>query len=638
MANTTHSHSGSASGHAGDHTPHATPVARLSKLGRLEKNDLTVLIVYTVVAGLLALIVPLTAQALVNIIAANVFAQPLVVLSLLVLGSLLLVGLLQVAKMRLVEVLQQRVFARTSLEMAYHLLRVRSAALRDEYAPELVNRFFDILTVQKALSKLLFDGLAALLQAGVGLILLAVYNPLLFGFDILLLLCMAIIFGVLGWGGLRTSIKESKEKYHVADWLEEIARCHASFKLHGNADYLVSRADDLILRYIKARNSHFSVLVRQSAGYYLFQAVASAGILAAGGWLVINRELTLGQLVAAQIVVVSLLAALEKIIRQIDQVFDLLTGLDKIGHVLDLATERTNGNPLIGMVPASETGITGASIRLQDVCFSYQPGMEILTDVSFEVAPGERVCLVGTSGSGKTTITSLLCGLEEPSKGIVAIDESDIREWNLTSLRRTVSRVGTETDIFDGTITDNVTIGRTEVTPTDVREALGQAQMTPDLSRMPQGTQTMLVSGGQNISHGQAQRILIARAIVGKPRVLILDEAFNAVEEATANEIRDALFDPAMGWTIFAVSHNPETVARCSRVLILSEGRVVEEGAPMELALKRDSRFCCLFPTLGRTLRNFEEPMPATGRATAGGSEGHSRSDDSARRVKEATK
>ncbi len=586
-------------------TEHKTPIDRLVALLKLERSDISVLAVYTVVAGLLALIVPLTAQALVNLIAANVLVQPLVVLTLLVLGALVLVGILQVAKMRLVETIQQRVFARTSLQMAQHLIAVRESALRGEYAPELVNRFFDVLTVQKALSKLLFDGFAAFLQAIIGLVLLASYSPLLFGFDLILIVSMTFIIGILGWGALRTSIKESKEKYHVADWLEEIARCHAGFKLHGAKGYLVSRADDLVVRYLKARDAHFRVLVRQSFGYYLFQAVASAGIIAAGGYLVINRELTLGQLVAAQIVVVSLLAALEKLIRQGEQVFDLLTGLDKIGHVLDLETERDGGNPRIGTAAADETGAgrDGAAVYIHDLRFSYAPGSEILSGLNLTIAPGERVGLVGSSGAGKTTLTSLLCGLEEPSHGIVAVDGADVREWDLTNLRRHVSRVGNDVEIFDGTITENITVGRDYVTPERVNRALELSHLSADLARMPHGTQTALVTGGKNLSRGQVQRVLISRAIAGEPRLLILDEAFNAVDEKTGNAIRDALFAPENPWTIFSVTHNAETVIRCSRVVVLDEGRIVEEGEPMRLARQPDSALCRLFPSLGDSLR-----------------------------------
>ena len=329
--------------HASHGGAHPTPVGRLLQFLRTEKGDMLTLIAYTTIAGVLALVVPLTAQALVNTIAADVLVQPLVVLSLLTLVGLGLSGILQLMKLSLAEVLQQRLFARTALDMADKLPRLLGSSLRGEYAPELVNRFFDTLTVQKALSKLLLDGLAALLQALVGLALLAFYSPYLLGLDIAILISVAFVVGVLGVGGLRTSLQESQEKYRVAGWLEDMARCQADLKLHGTNSYLLQRADHSVMGYLAARQSHFRILWRQAFGNYVFQAFAAAAVLAVGGWLVINRELTLGQLVAAQLVVVALLAAIDKLIRQADQVFDLLTGLEKVGHVLDMPTERTGG-------------------------------------------------------------------------------------------------------------------------------------------------------------------------------------------------------------------------------------------------------------------------------------------------------
>lgn len=576
-----------------DSHEHPTPVTRLVRLLAEERDDMTALIAYTIVAGLLALAVPLAAQMLVNTIAANVLLQPLVVLTLLVFGGMALSGMVQLIKLALVERLQQRVFARAALQVADRLLRARASALRGEYAPELVNRFFDVLTIQKALAKLLVDGLTVTLQALVGLVLLGVYNPLLLGFDIFVLLFAALIVGVLGWNGLRTSIAESKEKYHVADWLEEIARCQTSLKLHGEANYLLSRADSDVVRYIKARGSHFKVTWRQAAGSYLFQALASAGVLAVGGWLVINRQITLGQLVAAQIIVVSVLAALDKLVRQSDQVFDLLTGLDKLGHVTDLETEREGGITL-------DNGTEGLSVVCRGVRFSYRPGDEILAGINLTLKPGERVSLVGASGAGKSTLAALFCGLEEPSHGTVELGGVEVRAADLASLRQAVTAVGYTNEIFAGTIEENVRVGRAYVSHTDVRRALEIAQLEDDIAKMPGGTSTPLVSGGGNLSRGQVQRLLIARAIAGRPRLLILDEAFTGIDERTATRILDAVFAPENPWTIIDISHEAEVVLRAGTVHVLENGRIVESGSPVELARREASAFASLFPQLSR--------------------------------------
>ncbi len=577
--------------HASHGAHHPTPVGRLLQFLRTEKGDMLTLIAYTTIAGVLALVVPLTAQALVNTIAADVLVQPLVVLSLLTLIGLGLAGILQLMKLSLAEVLQQRLFARTALDMADKLPRLLGSSLRGEYAPELVNRFFDTLTVQKALSKLLLDGLAALLQALVGLVLLAFYSPYLLGLDIAILICVAFVVGVLGVGGLRTSLQESQEKYRVAGWLEDMARCQADLKLHGTNSYLLDRADSSVMGYLAARQSHFRILWRQAFGNYVFQAFAAAAVLAVGGWLVINRELTLGQLVAAQLVVVALLAAIDKLIRQADQVFDLLTGLEKVGHVLDMPTERTGGLA----VPRDADKAPALAVR--GVRFSYAPDRETLTGLTLSVAPGERVCIVGQSGAGKSTLASLIVGLETPTHGEITVGGVDVRDADLTDLRRIVSLARADDAVFDGTLEENIAVGRSYVSHADVRDAIEIAQLSGDVARLPQGVSTPLISGGQPLSRGQRQRLLLARALAGRPRFLLLDEAFNGMDEAMATKVLSGIYAPERDWSILAVTHKAEAVMRSQTVYVLHQGEIVETGAPETLARTPDSRFAALFPT-----------------------------------------
>ncbi len=576
-----------------------------------DRSDLAVLFAYIMVTGIFVLAVPLAAQALVNTIAAGFSLQPLIVLTLLVLGGLLFAGVLRLLQLSIVETLQQRVFARVALQLANRLPRVRQQALSEGYAPELVNRFFDVLTIQKTFSKLLLDGVAAALQATVGLILVAFYNPLLLGFALFILASFFFISVGLGFGGLRTSIHESIQKYRVADWLEELARCHASFKMHAGGSFLTDRADALVMDYIAARRSHFVVVFRQAVGNYFFQAVASAGTLGIGGWLVINRQLTLGQLVAAELVVVSVLSAMDKLIKQAEQVYDLLTALDKVGHVTDLPLEREDGAPL----PA---GTAGARVLCRGVRFSYRPGAEVLAGLDLQLQPGERVSLVGISGAGKSTLAALLCGLEEPSHGAVEINGMEVRSATLPSLRRVVSLVSDDQEIFSGTLEENVRVGRAHVSHEDMRWALEIAQLTDELSLLPYGTKTRLVSGGNNLSHGQAQRLLIARAIVDRPQLLILDEAFTGIDERTKLEILDALYAPEHQWTLIDISHDAEVVMRSSTVHVLSQGRIVESGPPEALVTRAGSAFASLFPDLAAQIQRGRapgSPEPAASRS-----------------------
>lgn len=563
-----------------------------------DHRDLSILVIYTLMTGLISLAVPLAAQALVNTIAAGIFLQPLIVLSLIVLAGLLFSSVLRMLKFCIVENLQQRIFARTTLRLSERIPVIKSSALNTEYMPELINRFFDVMTVQKSWGKLLLEGPSALLQVVIGLVLMGFYSPFLLAFDVIIILFIFFAVSVLGIDGLRTSIKESASKYRVAEWLEDMGRCQTSLKTNGIIQFLVRRSDLLVLNYLKARREHFSVLFRQAFGTYFFQAIASAGILAIGGWLVINRQLTLGQLVAAELVVLNVLSALEKLIRNCDTFYDLLTGLDKVGHLTDLPIERIGGNNL----PEIENGL---SVECRKLHFTYS-SREILTGLDLSLIAGERASLVGASGAGKTTLASIICGLQEANHGTVEVGGFDVRDLNLQSLRNQVGFVGDVNEIFEGTIEENISLGREDISHQDIRWALDVAQFANDLISLPEGINTILISGGRNLSRGQVQRLLIARAIVEKPKLLILDEAFTGIDEKTKLKIIDELFSPNNPWTVLDISHDAEVVMRSDKVYVLSSGKIAECGTPADLAWRNESEFSTLFPDLATQIRMVE--------------------------------
>lgn len=573
-------------------------MARLLKLLSEDKSDLGVLAVYTIITGLLGLAMPLAVQSLVNSVAAST-VQPLVVLSLLVLLGLLAAGWLSLLQLALVETLQQRLFARSALKIARNLIHSTSRALYGTYAPELANRFFDVLTVQKSLAKLLLDGLAAALQAGVGLVVLAFYDKsgLLLGFDIFVLLIIGFVIFPLGIRGLRTSLAESAEKYHLAGWLQELARCRMSFKLHGTPEFLLARAENRVAAWLTERRGHFTVTFRQEAGNQLFTALASTGVLAIGGYLVVQREITLGQLIASQLIVANVLKGTDKLLRQAETLYDLLTGLDKTGYLTDLETEREGGHE----IPVSPSG--GARVLLHDVHFTYPGGREVLSGLNLSLEPGERISLVGASGTGKSTLASLLGGLEEASFGLIELNGVELRGASLSCLRDRVNIMSYEDAIFEGTIEENICMGRTGISSEQVRWSITLAQCVDEIAALPDGLQTRLVPGGGNLSRGQAQRILIARAIVDKPELLIFDEAFTGLDENTALAILDGLFAPENPWTIIDISHEGPVVTRASKIYVLADGKIVESGSPQELAATPGSEFVRLFPLLSRMLR-----------------------------------
>lgn len=569
-----------------------SPLERLFQLIREDRADLLTLVGYNVISGTLYLAVPLSAQALINTIAAGVLVQPLVVLSSMVFLALLLISILKYIQNTIIERLQQRIFARIALRLADHLPRIERSALQENYAPEMANRFFDTVTLQKTWAKLLTDVPTAVLQILVGLILMGIYSPFLFGFDLMFLIS-AFLITWLGTNGVSTSIKESSWKYHLAGWLEELGRCHISLKMNASPDYFVKRLDQEVVGYILARRLHFAIVVKQIFSSHLLQAVAMTGVLASGGWLVIEGQLTLGQLVAAELVMMMMLAAIEKLANSIGDYYDLLTSLVKVGAITDLPVENMKGVEVA-------TDVDGACIDCQQLSYSYYPEHPILSSLNLHIEAGQRVSLVGESGCGKTTFAYLLAGLQKPSHGRIRFNGYDLREVHLGSLRKNIALVSGNNEIFEGTIEQNILMGRTDIERSMLHKAVDLANLDKTLITFPKGIQTHLVSEGLNISIGERLRILIARAIVKKPKLLILDDVFFGVDEKTKIKVLSNLLDPALPWTVLDISHDPIIVMRSEIVHVLHQGEIVESGTPLTLLNQPNSHFVDLFPELAQ--------------------------------------
>lgn len=528
------------------HTARVKPFRRLLALLRPERRDILIVVAFAIGVGVLTLATPVAVQALVNFVAFGGLVQPLVVLGLLLFAFLVLAGAIRVFKTWVVDVLQRRIFVRVATDLSNRLPRVRVDAYDRGHGPELVNRFFDVLTVQKASATLLLDGVAVVLQAMIGLLILAFYHPILLAFDLVLLLGIAFVLFILGRGAVRTAIAESKAKYAVAASLEEIARNPASFKLTGGTRYARERTDALAVDYVDARRRHFAVVLRQVVGAVGLQAVAGTALLTLGGWLVIQGQLTLGQLVASELIVSTVLASFAKTGKQLESFYDLLAGVDKLGQLIDLPLEREGGEEHL------QADAGGASLTLHQVRFDY--GNRIVLDaVSAHVRAGERVCFVGSHRSGKSTLAELLYGLRMPQQGHIELGGIDIRELSLASLRSQVCMVkGLE--VIECSIEENVRMNRPEVTPGDVREALASVGLLDEVRDLPDGLSTHLLSSGAPLSSGQARRLMLARAIAGRPRLLVVDDLLDDLDDEARAHVLATLLDREQPWTLIAFS------------------------------------------------------------------------------------
>ena len=501
-------------------------------------------------------------MAVVNTVALGTLVQQLVVLCVALFVALSLAGGLILLQGVIVEFIQRRVFVRVAADLAYRLPRVDLKTFDRQNGPELVNRFFDVLTVQKAAATLLLDGITLALQVLIGLLLLGFYHTYLLGFDLVLIGSLVFLFTVLGRGAARTAVQESITKYKVAGWMEEIARHPVAFKTAGGPGLAAERADELTRDYLQARSAHFRVLLRQIAFALFLQVVANVALLALGGMLVVRGELTLGELVAAEIVVTLVVATFTKLGKQLEAYYDLLAAVDKLGHLIDLPLERVGAETY-----EARTG--GAVVALRDVMFSYDgQNIPALSHLSLEIGAGERVAIVGPNGAGKSTLADLLFALRVPDHGWIEIDGADLRSLRLETLREHVALVkGVEA--IEGTVLENVRVGRASITHEDVRESLRKVGLLDTVLALPNGLDTMLWTAGSPLSLGQANLLMIARAIVGRPRLLILDESFDHLDSDIRKTVLPAILGPDTHCTLVVVTHSGEVAKLCGRVVRL---------------------------------------------------------------------
>jgi putative ABC transport system ATP-binding protein len=502
-------------GHAHDHDHgHATPFDRVRALVSAEKSDVLVIAVYGALVGLTTLAVPVAVQALVSSVGLGTVLQPIVVLTVLLTLVLAFAGFLRVAQAKLVELLQERLFVRSALDLAARLPS-RDDLAEGGHGPEQVNRFLDVVTVQKSAAGLLLDGLALVLQLVLGLALLAFYHPLLLAFDVILIAAVVFVVLVLGRRGPSTSITESKAKYTVLAWLEEVARHPSTFRAESARTFALETTDRKLGDYLAARRQHFRILLRQIVGSLILHTLASSLLLGLGAWLVLQGQLSLGQLVAAELVVTAVVSGVAKLGKHLESYYDLVAALDKLGHLAEMKTEPSRGAPI------ADVGALSLTLRFDGKAHAF--------------LPASRTRL---SGEGASELLAALYGEGNPE---LRVEGAPIAEVELGSYRDLVARVK-EPEVFEGTVLENVRVGRADITVADARNALETVGLGARIAGLPDGIHSAIEPAGANLSHADALRLTLARALARKPRLLLLDGTLERLTHPLPDPLKRALF------------------------------------------------------------------------------------------------
>ncbi len=562
-----------------------SPIKRLTRMLKMEKRDILSIYTYAILIGAIGLVLPLGIQAIIGMVQGGLYFSSIYVLIALVILALAVSGIMQVMQLTVMEYLQERLFTKAAFDYAYRIPRVRAEALMKYYPPELMNRFFDIITVQKTLPKLLIDTTAALIQIVFGLILLAAYHPLFIAFSVVTVLLLLLITRFLGSQTLQANILKSKNKYKIAQWLQDIARTLYAFKVSGNLAFPLNKMERNINTYLKYRKKYFDNVLIIFYNAVFFKTFVTAGLLLLGTYLVINKQITIGQFVASEIIIVLVIGSVEKILLSVDSIFDLLTAVDKLGQVSDLPLEP-NG----GIIKHLQNSTKGIEIKIKNLTYQFQDMPEpVLKKLDLHIQSNEKVCIVGKNGTGKETLLNILAGIYTSYKGIILYNHVSLVDIEREHLHESIERNVTNEGIFSGSLLENITMNRPNVTMKDAYDTLQELQLLEVIGQLKEGLQTEMISGGRRFSSSFAAKIGLARCIVNKPKLLLVSECYEHFDKQYTTDLLKILCAKSAPWTFVTISNDPQVMASCDRVCLLEDGKVILEG-PYE-SIKNDPKF-----------------------------------------------
>ena len=530
------------------------PAARFWDLVQQEKSDITAIYFFAIIGGLIQLSLPVGIQVIIGFVLGGTLSTSLIVLISIIVAAVLFTGWVQMGQMRVIERIQQRIFVRYAFAFADRIPKLDLKKVDAFYLPELVNRFFDTISLQKSLSKILLEIPAAMIQILFGLLLLSFYHPFFILFDILLLLLLWLIIYYTGSRGLKSSLAESTYKYGVAGWLEEMARMIKSFKVAGESGLHLKKTDIKTIQYLQARTKHFGVLLYQYKTLVFFKVAITAGMLIVGVTLLLNQQINIGQFVAAEIIIITVINAVEKTIINLDSVYDVLTAIEKVSKLTDKPVE-TSGSYLLSTS-------NGLALDARDLGFEYEAGKPALTNISFTIRCGEKIAVTGQDGSGKSTLLRLLVGLYNDFTGILTINGIPIGNYNIESLRKRTGILFPQENIFHGTVWENITMGREDIDPEYVARLAEETGLQPFIASLPLGYDTDLDPTGKRLPRNVIQKILLLRATAHKPKLVVMEEPWQGIEEQYKANIQNLLLHME-GTTIIIATNDNEFAEGC---------------------------------------------------------------------------
>ena len=499
-------------------------------------------VVYGLGVGLLSLATPISVQMLINSVANTALPAPLFTLAAVLFGLLALQGVLSGLRTYVMELFRRRFFARMMAEATLRTIHARNPFFADARNADLFNRFFDVMTVQKAMPSLLIGIFTLALQSAVGFVLTSFYHPVFLAFNLVVVLSLWAIWRIWSRGAMATAVAQSHAKYEAAHWLESIGASNGFYNSDRRIAFAMKGSEAVTARYVAEHKRHFRYSFAQTIAFLGLYAVASASLLALGGWLVIQRQLSLGQLVAAELILSSIFYGISQLGAYLDIFYDLVAGVEELNLLLEIPQEphppAVRPNP-----PPSTADLVFRGVRAGPARFD------------FTIPAGARLA-AGADPDIERRFTLLLKRHLKPELGFIALGGADLASLDIYRLR-TEAVVLDRPMIVEGGIRDFLRLAAPAAPDTRALEVLRAVGLERSVARLPDGLDTVLASTGWPLATAEMMRLRLAGAILAGPRVLVLGPLFDLIPSAELAEILKAL-DPAT--TVICFTSRPEAL------------------------------------------------------------------------------
>ena len=510
-------------------------------------------VILSIFLSLISLAIPVSVQSLVNTVTFGVLLQPIIVLSFLLLFILGINVFLNALLLKTLEFFQQHFFAKMSLSVVEKILGSNIKKLNQINQNNLSHRYYDIMTVQKSMTTILSDGVFITLQLFVGMILISLYHPYFLIFDLILIVSLVLIWKLLGKAAIKTAISESYAKYDMGNWINEISRIHTLFRRHSKL--ALSKAESLTFKYLKARNNHFRYLFAQVMGLFILYAFLSAFVLGVGGYLVVIGQLSMGQLVAAEIIVTLILTSLTKFGKILEKLYDLTAALDKL-NIFNELDEYEKSIIISNRIEMNELQVQNSS-------------GEIYT-FNVKLEPHHRYLLKSEDQSKLNTLIGLLKGYRQIVKGhfhIKCVADTDHTDYLMIRNFFLLERP----EIIRGTIEENLIL-QEDVDIQFMNDLLEKIELEQSITLLDNGLQTVLSSDGSPLSYKSILKLEIIRAILFRPLFIVLTPTFKVFSRRERDMIVDLLKTNNIG----IISICPVSACETFEVISLDDNTKVE--------------------------------------------------------------